>query len=289
MSPFRIAILLSGQSRTWKTSADNILNYFNIKINQFTNQKVEVDFFIHTWDTNSYRDKTQEREEGINYLLEDSVQNEIQNKFNPIYMEYEKYDANNFVNAWSPLFYSFMKCTHLKRKYEIENDFVYGLVIKSRFDLNFSLDNVNRFGIMTNKFHIHPVEPMMAYASSEYLPRFTREFNFVGFDDVFFYSDSPTMDIISNAYRWQHKAVKKDWLKLNSYELMEGTEFHLGPNTTLYKHLINWQIYPKGEVTTPYYIVRKEAEDMKLDSINDWKDILKISIDWYGNTFGNTN
>ena len=160
MSPFRIAILLSGQSRTWKTSADNILNYFNIKINQFTNQKVEVDFFIHTWDTNSYRDKTQEREEGINYLLEDSVQNEIQNKFNPIYMEYEKYDANNFVNAWSPLFYSFMKCTHLKRKYEIENDFVYGLVIKSRFDLNFSLDNVNRFGIMTNKFHIHPVEHM---------------------------------------------------------------------------------------------------------------------------------
>jgi len=288
MTTFRVAVLLSGQSRTWKTSADNILNYFNIKINQFTNQKVEVDFFIHTWDTNSYRDKTKERWEGTDYLLDDSVETEIKNKFNPIYMEYEKYNAEDFTNVWSPLFYSFMKCNHLKRKYEIENDFTYGLVIKSRFDLNFSLEDVNRFGIMTNKFYIHPVEPMVAYSSAEYLPRFPREFNFISFDDVFFYSDSPTMDIIANTYRWQHKIVKKDWLKLNSYEIMENPEFNLGPGTTLYRHLINWQIYPKGEVTTPYYIVRKEAEDRELNSIDNWKEILQISIDWYGDNFGKT-
>jgi hypothetical protein len=203
-------------------------------------------------------------------------------------MEYEKYNAEDFTNVWSPLFYSFMKCNHLKRKYEIENDFTYGLVIKSRFDLNFSLEDVNRFGIMTNKFYIHPVEPMVAYSSAEYLPRFPREFNFISFDDVFFYSDSPTMDIIANTYRWQHKIVKKDWLKLNSYEIMENPEFNLGPGTTLYRHLINWQIYPKGEVTTPYYIVRKEAEDRELNSIDNWKEILQISIDWYGDNFGKT-
>jgi hypothetical protein len=286
MKPFRVAVLLSGQSRTWKTSAQNILNYFNIKVNDFTNQKVEVDFFIHTWDTNSYRDKTKERWEGSDYLLDDNIQSEIRDTFKPISMEYQHYNADDFKNVWSPLFYSFMKCNHLKRKYEIENDFVYGLVIKSRFDLNFSLDNVPRFGIMTNKFYVHPTEPFVAYSSAQYMPRFAREFNYMSFDDVFFYSDSPTMDIISNAYRWQHKAVHKDWLKLSSYEIMEGTEFNLGPGTTLYRHLINWQIYPKGEVTTPYYIVRKEAEDKQLNSIDDWKEILEISIDWYGGNFG---
>jgi hypothetical protein len=94
------------------------------------------------------------------------------------------------------------------------------------------------------------------------------------------------MDIICNAYRWQHKIVKKDWLKLNSYEIMENPEFNLGPGATLYRHLINWQIYPSGKVTTPYYIVRKEAEDRGLDSIENWKEIFDISVDWYGDSFG---
>lgn len=286
MNPFRVAVLLSGQSRTWKIAAKNILNYFDIKVNHFTNQKVKVDFFIHTWDTNSYRDKTKERWEGSDFLLDDTVADEIRNTFNPISMEYEKYKESDFINAWSPLFYSLMKCNHLKRKYEIENEFVYGLVIKSRFDLNFSMDTANRFGITSNKFQIPPTQPMVAYASSNYLPRFSREFNYVNFDDVFFYSDSPTMDIISNAYRWQHTVVRKDWLKLNSYEIMENPEFNLGPGATLYRHLLNWQIHPTGEILTPYYIVRKEAEDKQLDSINDWKEIYDISVDWYGENFG---
>lgn len=286
MSSFRVAVLLSGQSRTWKVAAKNILNYFNIKVNHFTNQKVEVDFFIHTWDTNSYRHKTKERWQGEDFLLDDSVSDEIRTTFNPIAMEYEKYNASDFTNVWSPLFYSLMKCNHLKRKYEIENEFVYGLVIKSRFDLNFSMDAMQRFGITSNKFQIHPVQPMVAYASSNYLPRFSREFNYINFDDVFFYSDSPTMDIISNAYRWQHRIVMKDWLKLNSYEIMENPEFNLGPGATLYRHLLNWQIHPHGELTTPYYIVRKEAEDRQLDGIDDWKEIYDISVDWYGDSFG---
>jgi hypothetical protein len=286
MKPFRVAILLTGQSRTFKVGIQNILNYFDIKVNNFTNQKVQVDYFVHTWDTNSYRDKTKERWEGSDYLLDPSTEIEIQNAFNPVLMEYEKYNASDFNNVWSPLFYSLMKVVELKRKYEIDNDFVYDLVIKSRFDLNFSLDPFARWGLMTNKFYIHPTEPFVAYSSAEYLPRFPREFNTISFDDVFFYSDSPTMDIIGNTFRWQHKVVTADWLKLSSNEIMDETIFNLGPGTTLYRHLINWQIYPKGEITTPYYIVRKEAEDKQLDGVENWKEIHQISVDWYGDSFG---
>jgi|688.fasta_scaffold524184_2 hypothetical protein len=286
MKPFKVAILLTGQSRTFKVGIQNILNYFNIKVNDFTKQKVEVDYFVHTWDTNSYRDKTKQRWEGDDYLLDPITETEIQNAFNPVLMEYEKYNAADFNNVWSPLFYSLMKVVQLKRKYEIENDFVYDLVIKSRFDLNFSLDPFPRFGFMTNKFYVHPTQPFSAYSSAEFLARFPKEFNTISFDDVFFYSDSPTMDIIGNAFRWQHKVVTADKLKLNSNEIMDETIFNLGPGTTLYRHLINWQIYPTGEVTTPYYIVRKEAEDKQLDGVKNWKEIHQISVDWYGDNFG---
>jgi hypothetical protein len=287
MKPFRVAVCISGQSRTWKTAVENILNYFDIKINNNTKQRVKVDFFIHTWDINSYREtNVTQREESTIYPLDDNDRLEIENAFNPVLMEFEHFEQSRFTNVWSPLFYSFMKSVFLKRKYEIENEFVYDLVIKGRFDLNFPLDMDYKFGVMTNKFYIHPTEPFVAYASSSYLPRFTKEFNYVSFDDVFFYADSPTMDIIAQAYRWQHRIIYNDFIKLSSFEIMDGPEFYYGPGTTLYKHLVNWNIHPKGEHTTNYYLVRKEAEERNLHSIKDWEEIREISMNWYGPSFG---
>lgn len=284
---FRIAVCLSGQPRTWKTAADNILNYFDVKVNFHTHQRVKVDFFIHTWDINSYRESDSiTREESTNYILTNETEEEIKQKFNPIEIEFEHFDKNKFTNVWSPLFYSFMKSVHLKRKHEIENQFMYDLVIKSRFDLNFPVQEERKFGVMTNKFYIHPTNPFTAYSSSEHLPRFTREFNYISFDDIFFYSDSQTMDIISNTYRWQKNVIYNDFKNLASTKLMDGPEFYYGPGTTLYKHIINWNIHPMGTHNTNYYLVRKDAEDKKLDSINDWETIKQISIDWYGSTFG---
>jgi len=48
----KIAVCLSGQARTWRTAKDNILKYFDL-----VEQGCEIDFFIHTWDINQYRDK----------------------------------------------------------------------------------------------------------------------------------------------------------------------------------------------------------------------------------------
>lgn len=284
---FRVAVCFSGQSRTWKNAVENILNYFDVKVNYNTNQRVKVDFFIHTWDVNSYRENDSlSREKSTNYKLPAETESEIKAAFSPVSMEYENFDKKKFSNAWSPLFYSFMKSVFLKRKYEIENEFVYDLVIKSRFDLNFSMHEENKFGAITNKFYIHPTQPLIAYSSLQYFPRFTREFNYVSFDDIFFYADSPTMDIISNAYRWQHKIIYNDFKKLTSTKIMDGPEFYYGPGTTLYKYLVCWNIHPMGAHTTNYYIVRKLAEDRNLHSIKDWKEIQQISVDWYGSSYG---
>ena len=60
----RVAVCISGQSRTWKVAYKSILSFFDMGAN--------VDFFIHTWDTNSYRDIDIPRWECVDYKIEDN-------------------------------------------------------------------------------------------------------------------------------------------------------------------------------------------------------------------------
>ena len=114
----RIAVCISGQPRTWRTAKDNILKYFDLP-------KCEVDFFIHTWDKNSFRLKTD-----INWtrtydpVAADELDG-IKEAFKPKLIEMEKYKDENFLSIWDSIYYSFMKSVWLKRKYELDNDFIY--------------------------------------------------------------------------------------------------------------------------------------------------------------------
>jgi hypothetical protein len=284
---FNIAVCLSGQPRTWKTASDNILNYFNPKIYDETGVRVHVDYFIHTWDTNSYRDKTQPRWKAQDYKIENiSEEDDIMLTFIPAAMEYHKYVPNEHIHAWSGLFYSFMRSVNLKRKYEIENNIVYDMVVKSRLDLNFPQEGVNRYGAPISKFYSHVLRPLTAYASSPTPTRFPTEFNQSCFDDVFFYSDSPTMDLLSNIYFWYIDIMDKGLAQKQRKEFVDNPEYYYGPGTLLYKYLTNWNIHPYADHATPYYVVRKVAHDMGLHSINDWKQIQELHWDWYDNGYG---
>jgi hypothetical protein len=284
---FNIAVCLSGQPRTWKTASDNILNYFNPKIYDETGVRVHVDYFIHTWDTNSYRDKTQPRWKAQDYKIENiSEEDDIMLTFIPAAMEYHKYVPNEHIHAWSGLFYSFMRSINLKRKYEIENNIVYDMVVKSRLDINFPQEGVNRYGAPISKFYPHVLRPLTAYASSPTPTRFPTEFNQSCFDDVFFYSDSPTMDLLSNIYFWYIDIMDKGLAQKQRKEFVDNPEYYYGPGTLLYKYLTNWNIHPYADHANPYYVVRKVAHDMGLHSINDWKQIQELHWDWYDNGYG---
>ncbi len=288
----RIAVCISGQPRTWRIAKDNILNYFDICETRSQNfqweipmpnkkEEVKVDYFIHTWDTNSYRDKTEPRWNNRDYSVSDNEENEIRAAFNPASMEFEHFNNNDHLPAWSGLFYSFMKSIMLKRKYELDNDFVYDIVIKTRFDINFPQIGLNKFAQPKNKFHIHTVSPLVAYASGEGNTKFPFEFNYNCFDDVYFYSDSLTMDMISHVYRWYKEVQRIGTELVTQREYIQEVSYYYGPGTLLYKHLVNWGIHPHGELASEYYVVRKESEDKGLNSIADWAEILQISRDWY--------
>jgi len=270
----RIAVCISGQPRTWKTAAKNIKNYFDLP-------GVTIDYFIHTWDTNSYRDLNDTSDKKMDYKITKEEADEIKNIYNPILMEFEKYDCTRF-QRWNALFYSFMKSVWLKKKYELENDFEYDIVIKTRFDINFKQEGINAFGKPLNKFYLHEIYPLVGYTCNELFEhKFPTEFNQNHFDDVLFYSDSKTMDIISNIYFWYKNIIKVSEFQAYKNEYISNHEFQYGPGTLLYSYLTKNTIHPMCKLCIPYYVVRKEAEINELDSINDWEQILDISHKFY--------
>lgn len=284
---FNIAVCLSGQPRTWKTASDNILNYFNTKICVERNIRVRVDYFIHTWDTNSYRDKTEPRWQNKDYkIINPSEEEDMRLTFLPAEMEYETYDSAKHLHAWSGLFYSFMRSVNLKRKYELENDISYDMVVKSRLDINFPQEGINKYGEPLSKFHPHVLRPLTAYASSPTPTRFPMEFYQSCFDDVFYYTDSPTMDLISNIYFWYKDIMDKGLAQKQRKQFVDTPEYYYGPGTLLYKYITNWNIHPYADHANPYYVVRKIAEEKGLHSINDWKEVQELHWDWYHNGYG---
>ena len=273
----RVAVCLSGQPRTWRTAKDNILSYFDLK-----DKGIEVDFFIHIWDTNQYRKKNDvnwvnRKNEKVLYTERD----EIAKAFNAVSIEMEEYKDDSHVTLWASLLYSFMKSVWLKRKYEIENDFRYDLVIKARTDINYALEGICNLNFPVNKFHIHPIQQLTAYSTIPVIPRFPSEFNYPCFDDVLFYSNSSTMDIISNCYRWYTNIIKENGELQTKGKYIQDSTYWYGPGTILYKYLIENGIHPQGYRFIQYYVVRKEVEDCNLNSIVNWKDISEFNKEWY--------
>ena len=87
---FRIAVCFSGQPRYWQESLANIKRFFEHQYPHPENGlEVETDYFIHTWDTNSWRlPKTDIS------VYNDVVHNDdedIKNAYNPKTIIVEKY------------------------------------------------------------------------------------------------------------------------------------------------------------------------------------------------------
>lgn len=273
----RVAVCLSGQARTWRTAKDNILSYFDLE-----DRGIQVDYFIHTWNINQYRRKkdvvwvNRADEEVLPTEKEDLVE-----AFNPVAIELEEYRSGDYVTLWAALLYSFMKSVWLKRKYEIENDFRYDLVIRSRLDINFPQEGVCNLNFPLNKLYAHPIQHLTGYSTMPIIPRFPSEFNYPCFDDVFFYSNSPTMDIISNCYRWYTGIVKTNGHLQTKKEYIQDSAYWYGPGTILYRYLVEHGIHPQGYRAILYYVVRKEVEERGLNSILNWEDVRDFSHEWY--------
>lgn len=193
LPPKRIAICLSGQIRSWKKCIDS----WELIYKHFPN--AQVDYFIHTWDENSYPAKFGNTKETVKISQEEI--DELTERLKPKKMIFEKAKSfsslkNNAALDSSPYlsqYYGVLKCARLKKQYEIENDFVYDIVVRLRFDLF-----INQPIFRDPYFQI---QERMIYGIHYGYDFDRRCFRF---GDMFFFSDSMTYDILSEYYYGVH-------------------------------------------------------------------------------------
>ena len=272
MKPYRIALCFSGQSRTWDFGVKNIKRFFSRNTHPETGAPIQYDYFIHTWDTNTYRPDTS-TQEYYDEPVKDGTCDAIINAYNPAVFCMDSWqDFNNKVHparSFDGMFYSFMKSIHMKRNYELANDFEYDCVIKVRLDTIYHPQT---------HFIAHTMSPLMLYSCTP-ISRFPHEFHYNNFDDVFYYGDSKTMDLMANVYNIHKQKMGK--YADNALLTKREPEFYYGPGTLLYKNAVDMAIHPTCFNSFPWFVVRQNVAASGLDSLNDWDQVMKLCMDWY--------
>lgn len=266
---FRIAVCYSGQARHWRTALTNNLKFFGWEKHPVFETAVEVDYFIHTWDTNTWRFPKQGHE---HFVLEKHADaDDIQAAYNPKGFVCEEFHQEKYTRAWDPMFYSHSRSLMMKRDYEMKNNFQYDLVIKARLDIVY--DPVHMFPLAH-------VWPLTCYTCTP-INKFPSEFNYNNFDDVLFYGDSPTMDLVGDIYdrnRQRHTPLLVE--RADSGPNLDVTMWY-GPGCSLYDHCTDLGIHPEGARVIEYAVVRSTAVEENLDGINDYQEIRKKWFEWY--------
>jgi hypothetical protein len=214
MSDRKIAVCISGQIRTAIEAFKSFQNFFSDE---------DIDVFIHTWN------------------IDDSQKiDEIIKLYKPKYIQIDKspnYKRLDFDLMFKTIFLS----NRLKRKYEIENDFRYDVVVKYRFDLIFSKEE---------KFPKSIIEEKKIYVSKIDGPKMNTDYEQYGIHDLFFWGDSHSMDIMSLTYKIKslyYGNIRKKYFDKTDY-IANNTlsESMISPDHSLFK-----QAYRYGLVLEP--------------------------------------
>jgi len=162
----KIAISLSGQTRTYIHCHKTLIEYFN---------NHDVDYFIHSWDD-------------VDFSMYNPKDVIVENYHDDNFIDLEKklfstYPASTkpFHNMFS-MWYSNYKSNKLRQKYQKENNINYDIVVRCRFDLFFN-----------GQFQSHSIDDKTIYAPSH-------NNHHGGVNDCFAYGSSDSMDIYFSLY-----------------------------------------------------------------------------------------
>lgn len=192
----KVAVCFSGQIRTAKECAPNLKAFFS-------SDKHEIDFFIHTWDNTSYKNfnGTNIYPQRDRFITEDEI-NFLKETYNPKVIKVESHSnylkrfvENGFGNGLE-LWYSFYKSIILKKWYERNEKFKYDVVIKIRLDCMFkNIDNFDK-----HIEHILNTSDNTIATHFRYDSSWRSILNKISANDIFFVSNSKTMDLYSTFF-----------------------------------------------------------------------------------------
>lgn len=264
----RVAICFSGQMRNWELASKNILKFFS-------DENTQVDYFIHTWDTNTEKIPPYVNNKRDFMKVSSKDFDNFLKIYKPVKYHMSKFNQNDWNQSWNqswdPLFYSFEYSILLKKQYELENNFIYDIVIKARPDVIYN--PIHNFSFSTNYntsscFTCTPIN------------MFHGEFNMQCFDDVMFFGSSKVMDIMAGLYKYYKVKNKQDIIDDLSNSININRDIFIGPGTLLYQYTVINNIHPDS-FYFEYAIVRNIMKNQNLNSINDYNKIYQISRGLY--------
>lgn len=275
----RVAVCFRGQLRTYKRTLENLKRFFNT----IDNGNATIDYFFHTWNDNLYfptdRHKLSALENNT-YKLADYDETFLKEQLNPkmyIIEDHKKYKKRSTTTEhWGALFYSIFHANELKKKYERINKFTYDLVINTRFDLVFPIDD---------HFPDFKLEENTGY-SFMHMEELTGEEGYRNFDDMIFYGCSKSIDQITKIYprfilqELNKKRFDSYFDKNNDWNDVPKI-YKLGPGSLLYFYMNKRGINYSNEKLRFFSVARKEVETKNLDGIKDYAQIRKLHLDFY--------
>lgn len=252
-----IAVCLSGECRTYNKCSQSIKRFFDIP-------GVNVKYFGHAWNTNTYKTnidskvEIQKEEHDKNFILQD-----LKNHFNFEHIQVEEKFLQR--EPWDNLFYSDAKANLFKKNYEFENNMVFDVVIKARYDLafnpNFKFLDIIPYSTLHQKTLYSEMFLMM---KEWYLPNI---------DDVFYFGTSLTMDaVMSNMPYMVNRVYDEMYPNLDK----DNNPFYkAGPGVNMYRWLVQQNMIIH-KIQRPCQIYRKQ--DIPLDPIRDYGQIIQNVI-----------
>lgn len=288
MRPYKIAVCLSGEPRTWKSCANNILEFYKSNVH-------DIMFFGHTWTESAYSKENthynieqhevydkkllySDMKSCINYcdlLIEDK--NLICIEPEPYVISFDECSfglqkAANLVNpnVYVHMSYSIMMANWLKTKYEIENEMRFDLVIRARHD-NFYMP-----GKTIDDYIPNQIEPTVIYGSTNTFPM---EFWQNHFNDVLFFGSSRVMNTVCDFYRYYSTGKFWDLMGANWNDPYIKI---CGYNVCLYKWLNIKNIRIREiDLLLNTKVFRKKAEKLSYTLPDDLDSIIKIEDEMF--------
>ena len=259
----KIAVCMSGQLRQWEIAKENQKWFWETS-------GVEIDYFIHTWDYSGDR-------EGVSqpYITRDVSRKEFDKlvdwyKPKGCMFDDRKQDFFYANDHWSSLFYSMAQSMMLKRHYEIDNDFEYDLVIKTRPDVVFD-----------PRYHFswEPLEDNILFATQGGLME--SEFHMFNTNDMVFYGKSYTMDLVIPMYFYRQKML--DQRNLFKDKLFTGS---MGPGVLMQEYFRDYgittqSIQPNRSTFIETLVKLGCPQDLNLMDHNEFHKMEKYFRDWY--------
>ena len=259
----KIAVCMSGQLRQWEIAKENQKWFWETS-------GVEIDYFIHTWDYSGDR-------EGVSqpYITRDVSRKEFDKlvdwyKPKGCMFDDRKQDFFYANDHWSSLFYSMAHSMMLKRQYEIDNDFEYDLVIKTRPDVVFD-----------PRYHFswEPLEDNILFATQGGLME--SEFHMFNTNDMVFYGKSYTMDLVIPMYFYRQKML--DQRNLFKDKLFTGS---MGPGVLMQEYFRDYgittqSIQPNRSTFIETLVKLGCPQDLNLMDHNEFHKMEKYFRDWY--------